>query len=304
MRDRIWFFFNYRAVDAADAQAGIFANKNAGDPNKWTYEPDLTRQGRADPHRKIASLRLTTQITPKNKLMVFWDEQPQCNGAGWSDDDHCNSQKDGWIYGGSQVNGFFGPGPNSPETGDYASTHQSVRQIKYTGTATSKLLLEAGYGTYISQWGYTERPGNPTTSLDSRAGTDDAVLRRQRQPRGRRHAGRPHRGRRPQVPLVELAHGLHRREHVERLGQLRDRLAHYEVRVPGGVPQGRRQPVRHHHQRPAHDLPLRGGSERRRSVGRLRCAEPGDHPGRSVDALRAHRLHGALRAGPVDDRVG
>jgi hypothetical protein len=121
--------------------------------------------GRADPHRKIASLRLTTQITPKNKLMVFWDEQPQCNGAGWNDDDHCNSQKDGWIYGGSQVNGFFGAGPNSPETGDYASTHQSVRQVKYTGTATSKLLLEAGYGIYLSQWGYTERPGNPTTNL-------------------------------------------------------------------------------------------------------------------------------------------
>jgi hypothetical protein len=165
MRDRVWFFFNYRAVDAADAQPGIFANKNAGDPTKWTYEPDLSRQGRADPHRKIASLRLTTQITPKNKLMVFWDEQPQCNGAGWNDDDHCNGQKDGWIYGGSQLNGFFGAGPNSPETGDYASTHQSVRQIKYTATATSKLLLEAGYGTYISQWGYTERPGNPTTSL-------------------------------------------------------------------------------------------------------------------------------------------
>jgi len=164
-RDRLWFFFNYRAVDAADAQPGIFANKNAGDPTKWTYEPDLTRQGRADPHRKIASLRLTAQITPKNKLMVFWDEQPQCNGAGWNDNDHCNSQKDGWIYGGSQVNGFFGAGPNAPETGDYADTHQSVRQVKYTSTATSKLLLEAGYGIYLSQWGYTERPGNPTTNL-------------------------------------------------------------------------------------------------------------------------------------------
>ena len=164
-RDRIWFFFNYRAVDGADAQPGIFANKNAGDATKWTYEPDLSRQGRLENHRRIGSLRLTTQITPKNKLMVFWDEQPNCTNAGWNDDDHCNAQQDGWIYGGSQVNGFFGAGPNSPETGDYASTHQSVRQVKYTGTATSKLLLEAGYGIYLSQWGYTERPGNPTTNL-------------------------------------------------------------------------------------------------------------------------------------------
>ena len=53
-KDRMWFFFNYRAVDAADAQPGIFANKNAGDPTKWTYEPDFSRQGRIDPHRKIS----------------------------------------------------------------------------------------------------------------------------------------------------------------------------------------------------------------------------------------------------------
>jgi hypothetical protein len=63
------------------------------------------------------------------------------------------------------VNGFFGAGPNSPETGDYASTHQKVQQAKYTAPVTNKLLLEAGFGTYISQWGYQERPGNPTKSL-------------------------------------------------------------------------------------------------------------------------------------------
>ena len=164
-RDRMWFFGNYRRVDAADAQPGIYANKNAGDPTKWTYEPDLSLQGRLENHRRIYSLRLTTQLTPKNKLMVFWDEQPNCAGAAWTGDDNCNSQKEGWIYGGTQNNGFFGPGPNSPETGDYASTHQKIQQVKYTGTATSKLLLEAGFGTYISQWGYTERPGNPTTNL-------------------------------------------------------------------------------------------------------------------------------------------
>ena len=168
LQDRMWFFFNHRRIDAADAQPGIFANKNAGDPTKWSYEPDFTRQGRIDQSRKIFSLRLTTQLTPKNKLMVFWDEQPQCSGAAWpgsSTDDGCMSNKEGWIYGGSQNNGFFGPGPNSPETGDYGDTHQKVQQVKYTAPATNKLLLEAGFGTYISQWGYQERPGNTTKSL-------------------------------------------------------------------------------------------------------------------------------------------
>jgi hypothetical protein len=167
LKDRMWFFFNHRRIDAADAQPGIFANRNAGDPTKWTYQPDFTRQGRIDQSRKIYSLRLTTQLTPRNKLMLFWDEQPQCSGAAWpgSSEDGCMSNKDGWIYGGSQVNGFFGPGPNSPETGDYGDTHQKVQQVKYTAPATSKLLLEAGFGTYISQWGYMERPGNQTKNL-------------------------------------------------------------------------------------------------------------------------------------------
>src|SRR6187200_2846193 len=166
-KDRIWYFFNHRRVDFADAQPGIFANKNAGDPTKFSYVPDFSRQGRIDQKRKIFALRLTMQLTPKNKLSLFWDEQPQCSGAAYpgTEDNGCMSNKDGWIYGGSQVNGFFGGGPNSPETGDYASTHQKVQQVKYTAPTTNKLLLEAGFGTYISQWGYTERPGNPTKNL-------------------------------------------------------------------------------------------------------------------------------------------
>jgi hypothetical protein len=164
-KDRMWYFFNHRRVDFADAQPGIFANRNAGDASKFTYLPDFTRQGRIDQKRSIYALRLTMQLTPRNKLSVFWDEQPQCSGAAWTGDDGCMSNKDGYIYGGSQVNGFFGAGPNSPETGDYASTHQKVQQVKYTAPATNKLLLEAGFGTYISQWGYSERPGNVTKEL-------------------------------------------------------------------------------------------------------------------------------------------
>jgi len=82
-QDRMWFFFNHRRIDSADAQPGIFANKNAGDPTKFTYVPDFSQQGRIDQKRRIFSLRLTTQLTPKNKLMLFWDEQPQCSGAAW-----------------------------------------------------------------------------------------------------------------------------------------------------------------------------------------------------------------------------
>jgi Carboxypeptidase regulatory-like domain len=168
-RDRIWFFFNTRQVGRGDAQPGIFANKNAGDPNKWTYDPDLNTQGRIDTARKINALRLTFQLTPRNKLSVFYDNQPQCTGAGWLDgSDACRTTvpgTDGWIAGGSQVNGFFGPGPNSPETGDYQNNWQRVQQAKWQSPVTSRLLLEAGFGIYASRWGYEERPGNQTADL-------------------------------------------------------------------------------------------------------------------------------------------
>ncbi len=50
-KDRVWYFFNHRRVDFADAQPGIFANRNAGDPTKWTYSPDFSQSG---PHRPEA----------------------------------------------------------------------------------------------------------------------------------------------------------------------------------------------------------------------------------------------------------
>ncbi|HEY7447928.1 MAG TPA: carboxypeptidase-like regulatory domain-containing protein, partial [Vicinamibacterales bacterium] len=120
-KDNLWFFFNWREVGSGDAQPGIFANRNAGDPTKWTYDPDLSRQARIDQTRKIMALRLTWQATPRNKFTVFYDNQPNCTNSGWTDqDDACHSAIDGWVQGGSQVNGFFGPGPNAPETGDYS----------------------------------------------------------------------------------------------------------------------------------------------------------------------------------------
>ena len=122
-RDRLWFYFNYRRYGSADAQPGIFANKNAGDPTKWTDDPDFSLQGRTDVSRSIYALRLTRKVSRRNKIMGFFDYQPECTSAAWVEDsDACRNTPpgDGWIQGGSQINNFFGPGPNAPETGDYS----------------------------------------------------------------------------------------------------------------------------------------------------------------------------------------
>ncbi len=167
-KDRLWFFYNIRDVGRGDAQPGIFANKNAGDPTKWTYEPDLTQQGRIDTSRFINALRLTWQATPRNKFSAFYDNQPACSGAAWTDTSgacRVDPPGNGFIAGGSQANGFFGAGPNAPETGDYSNNWQRVQQAKWQSPATNRLLLEAGVSVYASRWGYEERPGDNTADL-------------------------------------------------------------------------------------------------------------------------------------------
>ena len=300
-RDRIWFFFNYRAVDAADAQAGIFANKNAGDADQVDLRAGSHAAGprRSAPQDRVAAPHHADHAEEQADGVLgraaavqrrrLERRRPLQLAAGRLDLRRLAGQR--LLRPRAQLARDGRLCQHAPERAA-GEVHQHRHQQAADRGRLRHLHLAVGLHRAAGQ-----SDGEP----DSRAGTDDAVLRRQRQPRERRHSGRTHGGRQLEVPLVELAHGLHRREHVERVGQLRDRLAHHEVRLPGGVPQGRRQPVRHHHQRPAHDLPLRGRSQRRRSVGRVRCAEPGDHPGRSVDALRAHRLHRALRPGPVDD---
>ena len=45
--------------------------------------PDLTRQAQTAGSWTIANARLTTQVTARNKINLFWDEQMACSGAPW-----------------------------------------------------------------------------------------------------------------------------------------------------------------------------------------------------------------------------
>jgi len=125
-RDRVWFFSVARAwqKDAWSRQQDrIWDNANAG---KWgaNYQPDRstpalqllnwTRNGNA---------RVTTQLTPKNKVNFFWDEgytcQDPCDGsvAPWT-------ARDGWWSG---------------------QVHPArLIQVGWTNPLTNVILLEAG----------------------------------------------------------------------------------------------------------------------------------------------------------------
>ena len=96
-RDRLWFFTSARTQGNSQYVSNIFHNENAGNPNAWTYSPDTTRQAFRDRTWDNANIRLTSQITPRNKLNIFWDEQRTCRecengGNNWGHSPEANSQ--------------------------------------------------------------------------------------------------------------------------------------------------------------------------------------------------------------------
>src|SRR5207249_8650923 len=101
--------------------------------------PDLTRQAITDGNWKNTSLRLTLQATSRNKFNFFWDEQRVCLNC---------------VLGGDAT--------TSPEAGSTTQGHPTrVQQITWSSPVSSRLLLEGGFGTYLSHFGGPERPGNP-----------------------------------------------------------------------------------------------------------------------------------------------
>ena len=78
-RDRVWFYTTARVKLTDVYPAGAFFNKNANNPNLWTFEPDTAR-GR--PAKEVTGLdgqlRFTWQATPKHKLGGQWNEADNC----------------------------------------------------------------------------------------------------------------------------------------------------------------------------------------------------------------------------------
>jgi hypothetical protein len=147
-RDRLWFFVTGRHLGTRNKVAGIFINRNAGDPAKWTYDPDFNDQAVDDNTTRNMSLRLTWQASLRNKVSVWWDEQKTCQSC----------------IGG----GFSGGASGQLATGALAqeadgSNHNPIRmaQATWTSPVTTRLLLEAAFGLGPDAWfGDKERPTN------------------------------------------------------------------------------------------------------------------------------------------------
>ncbi|MEP7305081.1 MAG: hypothetical protein ABJA98_06150, partial [Acidobacteriota bacterium] len=152
VRDRLWFFGTYRYQISRQNVASMFINKNAGDPTKWTYDPDRSQQAVDDGTWKNGSLRLTWQPTPRNKINIWSSVQYSCL--------HC-------IQGGDGTGLGFGAAVSSPEGTSTNENHPSMMtQVSWASPVTSKLLLEANaqLGPYF-WWGSRQKNAFDTTMI-------------------------------------------------------------------------------------------------------------------------------------------
>jgi hypothetical protein len=156
MRDRLWFFYLMRSYGNANSVTGMYANANVGKADRWDYVPDKSLQARNDTRTLANGVRITWQITQKNKLNLFYDRQRGCSGSQWigTTGDACRDNPSGWVEGGSPT--------QAPETGVYSTPPNIVDQVSWTNTLSSKILLDAGYSAYNNRWGGFSAPGSPT----------------------------------------------------------------------------------------------------------------------------------------------
>jgi hypothetical protein len=150
VKDKLWFFGNVRTFGSYTGVAGLYGNKNAGDPTKWTYVKDPNLSVRSDNSKLIGEGRLTGQLTPRNKLGFYYDYQKNCTGSSYAKGgDQCRDRGDDWTAVGSL--GAFGS--QSPESGNVWDDREKIVQATWSSPVTSRLLLEAGFSSFNSRWG-------------------------------------------------------------------------------------------------------------------------------------------------------
>jgi len=144
VKDRLWFFGTIRAQGNSNYITNMYYNKNAGDPNAWLYVKDETRQAFNDKTWQNTSGRITAQITPRNKVNIFWDEQLVCQSC--------------------ENGGNYANATTSPEANGYGDLHpMRFQQATWNSPVNNKLLLEGGFGYFFSRWGGRHKE-NPNTA--------------------------------------------------------------------------------------------------------------------------------------------
>ena len=146
-RDRLWYFATAHRGGSTTESTNVYYNLNAGDPAKWSYAPDSSRRAYSDRLFENASARVTWQMTRRNKVSVFWDEQTLCRT--------CTGATSAGVD----------PPRVSPEAVGVFGRPLRVAQATWSAPLSNRLLVEAGFGATYFGFANFERNPNPTRDL-------------------------------------------------------------------------------------------------------------------------------------------
>ncbi len=154
-KDKLWFYASVRYFGQAQDIPGAYANANAGDPNAWTYVANPAITNRNASSQNIYNGRVTWQASQRNKFSFYEDYQGNCSQASYlASSGACRDAGSNWL-----ATGSFGAFQSPEAFTTYNPEPQNVAQASWTSTVTSKLLLEAGFSSYVSRWGWMNPPG-------------------------------------------------------------------------------------------------------------------------------------------------
>ena len=157
LRDRLWFYGQYRNLDTQTAVEGITANANAGNAARWDWMPSPVNS-RLVQDRMMAIGRVTAQ-GGRSRFQVNYEYQKRCEGTPLTTEGQgCHNRGEDWVG--------LGTTTQSPEsTGTagrgYFEWPFHLTQGQWTMPVSSKLLLDANltYFRYNPAFGFPPPDG-------------------------------------------------------------------------------------------------------------------------------------------------
>jgi hypothetical protein len=144
LKNRLWFYGSYRSLDTQTAMEGINANANAGDASRWDWIGSPVA-ARLVQDRQMLIGRVTGQFG-KHRIRFNSEYQHRCEGTPLKvETSGCHNRGEDWIGLGNNAAPFQSPEATSTAARGYFDVPFYLNQVSWTMTATSKLLLEAGY---------------------------------------------------------------------------------------------------------------------------------------------------------------
>ena len=117
VKDKVWFYGAARFQENNFFLAGNYANRNAGDPTKWLYDPDFNVRALDWITQQAGNGRVTWQATQKHRLSFHYEQQ----------------SRDIWSG-----NALIAP----ESTGNFMFPKNNFFTAGWTAPLTSRMLLE------------------------------------------------------------------------------------------------------------------------------------------------------------------